>query len=613
MSKPQEDHLVYWRELAARLADGTPMLKALAAAAGKLAEGDLQQAVQAVADAVKDGATLSEAMAQRQQVFGRHVCALVRAGEAGGVLDVIAQRIVTGMEEGTLGPDARGPEGEAARFWRTFALLLSSGVPILHALELVAETVGWIELSNATRQIRQSVKDGADMSSAMKGFPEVFPTPVCEAVALGEEEGELDRWALRIAEALEKDDLYSLTARRTDAEAAEAQRGPVVQLVNCVLLEAIRQRASDIHLDPTEQGHGRARLRIDGVLRDTDAIPKDAFAKLVNRLKIMSALDLAERRVPQTGRISLTINREPFDLRVSVVPTFFGERVVVRILRREGIQLGLDKIGLDGDDLETVRRLCHLPNGLIVSTGPAGSGKTTLLYSMLQEVDRDRCCVMTVEDPVEYSFAGMGQIQVDARRGLSYARALHEILRQDPDVVMVGEIRDLETIQTVIQTALTGHLVFTTLHTNDAVSAIVRMLDVGLEPYRLNAALTAVIAQRLVRVLCPQCRRPAELPADTLPPEAVEFVRRRGEATFHSPAGCQQCAGGYRGRTAIYEILTMNERLRRLVAEGADGRAIADAARAAGMRTLLESGLEKAARGITTVQEVIRVVPYGKT
>ena len=608
MTKTQQEHLRYWKELASAIKKGTPLLKALGAAEAGLTEAKLRRAAKAVAVAVNEGATLSEAMGKQRSVFSAHVCALVRAGEAGGVLDVIAERITKAHEDGTLGPDARGPEGEHARYWRTFGLLLSSGVPILQVLDLVTDTVGWIELANATRAIRKAVADGQDISTAMREFPEVFPEPICLAVETGESEGELDRQACRIAEALESDDLSSLSAEAGDREVAEGADRAATKNVNQLLLDAVNRRASDIHLDPTEGG-GKIRLRIDGALREIARPSKDEFTRIVNRIKLMGALDIAERRLPQDGRIMLTINGKHVDLRVSLVPVHFGERLVLRILPRDAVDVGLEHVGLSGQDLETVRRLCHLPSGIIICNGPAGCGKTTLLYSMLQEVDREKCCVITIEDPVEYSFEGLGQIQLDARRGLTYARALRHVLRQDPDVIMVGEIRDLQTLEACVQCALTGHLVLTTLHTNTAPEAIRRILDVGLEPYRLNASLAAVISQRLVRKLCPDCKKQVDPPLHSVPPEAAEFIRALGKKSFFGPSGCDACGAGYRGRTAIHEILVMDDRIRRAVADGVDLAALRAAARESGMRTMLANGLEKAAGGVTSVEEVVRVLP----
>lgn len=386
----------------------------------------------------------------------------------------------------------------------------------------------------------------------------------------------------------------------------------VAELVNNMIHLAITERASDVHIDPTAAGPGRVRYRVDGALHDRDPIPEDMFGAVVRQIKSMANVESAEQRIPQGGRIDLKIDEQRYDLRLSVIPVLGGERIVMRILTPHEISLDLAKIGFGDDDLEAVRGLSHLPIGLVICTGPTGSGKTTLLYSMLSEVDRDRCCVMSIEDPVEYDIEGVAQMQTQPQAGLTFVRALRAVMRQDPDVIMVGEIRDLESLQTCVQAAMTGHLVLTTLHANTVPGAIKRMTDIGCEPFMVNSSLAGVIAQRLIRTLCPECKQPAEHASHSLPPEAVEFIRRSEGTTFYGPTGCKVCLGtGYRGRTAIHEILIPDERVRQAVAASADVVTIRNAAIAAGMKPMIVNGLEKAARGITSVEEVCRVVPRG--
>ena len=395
-----------------------------------------------------------------------------------------------------------------------------------------------------------------------------------------------------------------------DPEVPAADKSPAaVKYVNQLLRDAVKSRASDIHLESTEDRTGRVRLRIDGRLNEIPGPGGELFAHVLRRVMTMAALEAADESMPQDGRTMIKIHEQTVDIRVSAVPTLYGPRVVMRILLREGVILGLDKIGLLDDDLAQLRELCGTPSGIIICTGPTGSGTTTLLYSMLQEINREEVCVMTVEDPVEYSFAGMGQIQIRPQAGLGFERAIRHILRQDPDVIMVGEIRDLGILNACVQCALTGHLVLTTLHANTASGAIKRVMDVGIEPFLVNASITAIVAQRLVRVLCPKCRKPTDPPKHSMPPEAVELLWTLKDAEFFGPVGCEHCHQGYRGRTGINEILMMNDPIRQIVSETADVLAIRDAACQGGMKTMLQNGLEKAARGITSIEDVIRVAP----
>ena len=611
-----EDHLAFWRMVAKDLKSGTTLVSTLEHAKTRAAGNDLEQVAQALIQDIKSGNSLSEAMASHESAFSRSVLTMVRAGEAGGVLDVIAGRIAEGLQDKSfLLPDAAPrKEDDPVRYWRAFGRLLSSGVPILEALELIVLEVAGPKLGEATQAMRQAVLDGKDLSTVLRALPDVFPDEIRVAAELGEQNGDLDQQAFRIADALEADDLGSLVP---DPALLRAQReggadeSPVVKTLNLIIMQAIRDRASDIHFEPFEEKL-KVRYRVDGVLHEMQPPPPHLASPIISRIKIMADMDIAEKRLPQDGRIKLSIEGKTYDLRVSTVPTLFGERVVMRILDREALLLDLDHIGFLDDQLATVRELCHLPNGIIISNGPTGCGKTTLLYSMLHEADRERCCVMSVEDPVEYLLEGVAQIRVDPKRGLTFARALRSILRQDPDVIMVGEIRDLETAQICVQCSLTGHLLMTSLHANTSPGAIKRLLDVGVEPFLINGTLAGVISQRLVRVLCPDCKQEAKPAPHSLPPAAVEFIRESGDATFYAPKGCDACKGmGYRGRTTIHEILVPDDRVREAVAAATDLAGICNAALAAGMKPMLSNGLQRAAAGITSIQEVCRVVPHG--
>jgi type IV pilus assembly protein PilB len=386
-----------------------------------------------------------------------------------------------------------------------------------------------------------------------------------------------------------------------------ANDNAVVQLVQRLLLVAIEDKASDIHLEPFEDEF-KVRYRIDGVLYDMHAPAKSLATALVSRVKVMSKLDIAERRLPQDGRIEFMLPQGPIDLRVAVLPTMFGESVVLRILDRSNVQLSLDKVGLPPDDLEKLRTLINKPNGIVVVTGPTGSGKTTTLYAALNELNEPGVKILTAEDPVEYDVQGLIQCQVNLDQELTFAKLLRSFLRQDPDIILIGEIRDLETAQIAIQASLTGHLVLTTLHTNDAPSTVLRLVDLGVETFLLTATVEAIVAQRLVRRVCVKCKEPftpneeqlLELALRPRDVEGKQFFRGRGK-------GCDFCRrSGYKGRKGLFEIMTMDDDLRELVMKQASTSILRQEARKRGMRTLRESGLNAIYNGETTIDEVVR-------
>mgnify|MGYP000274200123 CR=1 FL=1 len=384
-----------------------------------------------------------------------------------------------------------------------------------------------------------------------------------------------------------------------------ADSNPVRKLVNLVLLQAIKDKASDIHFEPFENEF-KMRYRIDGVLYEMMPPPAHIAPAISSRIKVMAGLDIAERRLPQDGRIELTVNNQPIDLRVSVLPTMFGESTVMRVLDRSNVSLDLDKLGLRDDDLQTVRRLIHKPNGIVIVTGPTGSGKTTTLYSALRELNDVSSKLITAEDPVEYDIDGVIQCQIKPEIELTFARILRAMLRQDPDIILVGEIRDKETAEIAVQASLTGHLVFSTLHTNDAPSAIARLLDLGLEAFLVTATLEGIIAQRLVRKICPQCRteyKPTEeqLMELELRPEDV------AGKVFYYGKGCELCNGtGYKGRMGIYEIMLLDDDLRDMIIKHASTQVLRAEAKKRGMRSLRGAGLLAIYDGVTTIEEVVR-------
>ena len=384
-----------------------------------------------------------------------------------------------------------------------------------------------------------------------------------------------------------------------------AESNTVIKLLNQVLMLAIRDKASDIHFEPFEDKY-QMRYRIDGVLYDMESPPNYIAMALSSRIKVMAGLDIAERRLPQDGRIALVMSGNPVDLRVSILPTMFGESVVLRVLDRTQVDLRLDMLGIEENDLATVNQLIQRPNGIVIVTGPTGSGKTTTLYSALKQLNDIETKIITTENPVEYDIDGLVQVQIRPDIGLTFAKCLRSILRQDPDIVMVGEIRDLETAQIAIQASLTGHLVFTTVHTNDAPSTIARLLDLGLEPFLITATLEGIIAQRLVRKICIHCKTEYE-PTEEMLMELELRPEDVGDKTFYYGKGCNHCnQTGYRGRTGLYEIMSFNDELRDLVMNHASTAVLREAARREGMKALRENGLKAIFDGITTLDEVTR-------
>lgn len=392
--------------------------------------------------------------------------------------------------------------------------------------------------------------------------------------------------------------------------AMEAGEGPTVKLANFLIVEAVDLGASDIHIEPQEK-KVVVRYRVDGILKVYHELPPRTKDSLVARYKIMSNLDIAEKRKPQDGRIRIKYKGRKIDLRVSTVPTVYGEKVVMRIQEAEKyLNVRLDDLGFEPDDLEKFRRAIWTPWGMILVTGPTGSGKTTTLYAALMERNTPDVNIMTAEDPVEVAIPGLNQVQVNERIGLTFASVLRAFLRQDPDIILIGEIRDTETAEIGIKAALTGHLVFSTLHTNDAPSSITRLVDMGIEPFLVGSSVILIVAQRLVRKLCPKCKMPDDTPREALyrlgvlksPDEDIVIYKA-------NPKGCEHCNGsGYKGRTAVHEILEVDEEMRKLIVKGATAEDIRDLARKKGMRTLYEAGILKVRKGITSLAEVERVL-----
>lgn len=382
---------------------------------------------------------------------------------------------------------------------------------------------------------------------------------------------------------------------------------PVVKFVNKVLVDAIKRGASDIHFEPYETDY-RVRLRIDGILKQVAKAPTKLKDRIAARLKVMSQLDIAEKRVPQDGRIKLNLSKtKQIDFRVSTLPTLFGEKIVLRILDGSAAKLGIDKLGYEPDQQALFEEAIHKPYGMVLVTGPTGSGKTVSLYTALGILNDETRNISTAEDPVEIRLPGVNQVQQNNKRGMTFAAALRSFLRQDPDIIMVGEIRDLETAEIAIKAAQTGHMVLSTLHTNDAPQTIARLMNMGIAPYNITSSVTLIIAQRLARRLCSKCKRPVQLPPQALLAEGFSEAEIATGFTVYEAVGCDECTSGYKGRTGIYQVMPMNEAIQEIVLAGGNALQIAEAAQKVGIRDLRQSALLKVRNGITSLAEINRV------
>jgi type IV pilus assembly protein PilB len=404
------------------------------------------------------------------------------------------------------------------------------------------------------------------------------------------------------AEAQGREDLEAV------AESASAEDAPIIKLVNLLITQAVNDRASDIHIEPGERGL-RVRYRIDGVLHEVMNPPKSVQAGITSRLKIMADINIAERRIPQDGRMGLTVQGKQIDIRVATLPTVNGEKVVMRLLDKTSVLLRLEDLGFSPENLARFQDSYRKPYGAILATGPTGSGKSTTLYATLNILNRPEINSITVEDPVEYKLAGVNQVQTNPKAGLTFASALRSILRSDPDLILIGEIRDRETAQIAVESALTGHLVLSTLHTNDAPSALTRLTEMGIEPFLVSSALDCIVAQRLARRLCGKCKEEYKPTEEELLNAMFPFDSDKDLPTLYWPVGCTACGKtGYRGRMALHEVMTVTEEIERLVAEKASSEEIAKVAIDQGMKTLREDGMWKVSQGLTSIEEVLRVV-----
>ncbi|CAA9892173.1 Type II secretion system protein E [Candidatus Methylobacter favarea] len=420
------------------------------------------------------------------------------------------------------------------------------------------------------------------------------------AVQYGESKAQIDK----AVDSMEMDEIGEEDLAHLKDLASEA---PVIKMVNLIMQRAIETKASDIHIEPFEQSL-KVRLRVDGVLKDIGAPPVKSTAAVISRIKIMAKLNIAERRLPQDGRIKVQMLGKELDLRVSTIPTMYGESVVIRLLDKENTVLDFAALGFSGKHLQQFIDVLAQPHGIILITGPTGSGKSTTMYAALKQLNTSERKIITVEDPVEYQMEGVNQIQAKPQIGLTFASALRSIVRQDPDVIMIGEMRDLETAKIAVQSALTGHLVLSTLHTNDAAGGITRLLDMGLEEYLLSSTVNGILAQRLVRKLCPECKEAYAPPAELVKEMKLKSFAGDGDIFLYKPRGCPACSGlGYRGRMAIIEFLPMTDSIRKLIMAHEEAGNILKLAITEGMSTMYDNGLVKVAQGITTLEEVLRV------
>ena len=414
----------------------------------------------------------------------------------------------------------------------------------------------------------------------------------------------LSRLGEAVAEAIEEEDEDSGPREITDLRES-ADDAPVIKLVHSIIAQAAEQGASDIHFEPHERDGMRVRFRIDGVLTSSTTVPQRMMAGVISRIKIMADLDISERRVPQDGRMGLTVEGRRVDIRVVSLPSVHGESVVMRILDKDNAIIDLDRLGMQEHERTRFEEAFSQAYGAVLVTGPTGSGKSTSLYGALSVLNTPEKNIITIEDPVEYQVPGITQVQVNPRAGLTFANGLRSMMRADPDVIMVGEIRDRETAQIAIEAALTGHLVLSTLHTNDAPTAITRLIEMGIEPFLVSSAIDCVVAQRLARNLCQTCKKRVILPAEALRKNGFQAHL---DVEAYEPVGCARCGGsGYKGRIGLYEVMLLSERIRQLVVERAPADRIGDVAVAEGMRRLRDDGFDKVRRGITSIAEVARV------
>jgi type II secretory ATPase GspE/PulE/Tfp pilus assembly ATPase PilB-like protein len=512
---------------------------------------------------------------------------------------------------------------ELVVFWRKFGRLLGSGTPLFRSLDVTRQETDHTELQQAISDLHATIKAGGTIEDGLAKSPSLFPLSVRTIIKAGETAGRVDKACLDIADGIEEGSLLagaagsatepqtpaSKNGKPTEGSGVVAEKEgesdmPIIKMATIIIHEAYKARASDIHLECTT-GNLRVRYRIDGVLRDVEPVLRPISQALISRFKIMAGMNVTEKRVPQDGRGRIKIEDKELDLRVSSIPSLDGENLVIRILAAPAELPKLDAQGFTASQLTMLRAWLAKPNGLILVTGPTGSGKTTTLYSMIQAINRPELKILTAEDPVEVRIPGVSQLQIRQALGLTFASALRAFMRQDPDVMVATEIRDPDTAHLMVQAALTGHLVLSALHTQDTSQALQRLIDIGVESSRLNGAVIGVLAQRLIRCVCPTCKEEYQPE-----PWARESLTLPVGARFFRGKGCERCSqSGYRGRLAIHEMLEMNDALRKAVKDAAGPVRFRELALQAGMVALCDDGVAKAVAGITTLEEVLRVAP----
>lgn len=583
------------------------------------------------------GFACQEALEANELDTGHWLVGLLRAhgvahkvlADLGVTLDD-ARANVEGVRRAGLSPEhAAEVTTQLVTFWRKFGHLLGTGVPILEALKVIAEEMADTPLSEVATEVATEVGQGGTVYERLLRFPRLVSRSVVDLVRTGECAGDLDKKALLIADGLEQG-LFPVGRKEVEAEAGggsmpgaakEPEKEPDTEglgarkLTNTMLLEAAKSRASDIHLEAVPGGGGedgvlyRVRFRIDGALSTWRTLAAESYKRVINRLKTMADLDLGAeaRRQLQDGRIVLKMEGREVDLRLATAPARFGEMVTIRVLDRAAIDVSLDRLGFSEQHLSDIKSVLHRPSGLFIVAGPQGSGKTTVLYTLLFELDSERLKICTAEDPVEYDLAGLNQVQVNMNVGITFPSLVRAFLRSDPDVIMMGDIRDQESAWLANAAALTGHLFFTTLNTNDAPSALRRLLDIGVEPWLIGDAMLGVLSSRLARRLCQECRKPIEGPHPAL--QALDIPEELKSASYYQAVGCDECRGtGYRGRIGIYELLMMSDKVRRALLGDPEPAQLRDTAIKAGMVPMLVDGLQKAAQGLTSVEEVTRIL-----